>query len=106
MRRFITYAMAIVLTGSVAVFAQKVTTPEGLDKAMKRIPPAQGAMGKAIQSMNYTDAKKQLEIIEDSLEDAHNFWVVSKKPEAVKLSQDSMAKADALDKAMSVASPD
>ena len=106
MRRFLTYAMAIMLTGSAALVAQKVTTADGLDKAMKRIPPAQGAMGKAIQSKNYTDAKKQLEIIEDALEDAHNFWVVSKKAEAVKLSQDAMTKADALDKAMSVATPD
>ena len=106
MRRFITYAMVILLTGSATLVAQKATTPELLDKAMKRIPPAQGAMGKAIQSGAYADARKQLDLIEAALRDAHNFWVVNKKNDAIKMSDDSISKAQALGKLLAAPAPD
>jgi len=49
MRRCVSYTSALIfaLTATVTL-AQKVTTPEDLDKAMKRIAPAQGAATKAI----------------------------------------------------------
>ena len=106
MRRFLTYVMVIMMTGSAALVAQKATTPDGLDKAMKRIPPAQGAMGKAIQSAAYADARKQLDTVKAALQDAHTFWVVNKKADAIKLSEDSIAKADALGKLLAAPAPD
>ena len=97
MRRFSTYVIAVVIAGSAAVAAQKAQTPEDLDKAMKKIGPANGAMNKAIKSMAWADAKKQLDVVQEALDDAHNFWVVKKKDDAMKMSKDALAKAEALD---------
>ena len=97
MRRFTTYVIAVIIAGSAAVAAQKAQTPEDLDKAMKKIGPANGAMNKAIKSMAWADAKKQLDVVQEALDDAHNFWVVKKKDDAMKMSKDALAKAEALD---------
>jgi cytochrome c556 len=105
MRRFITYMLAVLVAGS-AVVAQKAQTPEDLDKAMKRIAPANGAMNKAIKSMAWTDAKKQVAIVEEALTDAHNFWVVTKRADAVKMSSEAIAKVKALKGTLEVATPD
>jgi hypothetical protein len=83
MRRFLTYVIAVLIAGSAAFAAQKVSTPEDLDKTMKKIGPANGAMNKAIKSMAWADAKKQVAIVEEALVDAHNFWVVKKKDDAI-----------------------
>jgi cytochrome c556 len=106
MRRFITYVITVLIAGSAALVAQKAQTPEDLDKAMKKVGPASGAMNKAIKSMAWADAKKQLEIVDSALEDAHNFWVVKKKDDAVKMSKDSMAKADVLEELLEKSTPD
>ena len=106
MRRFATYVLTLAIVGSAAVLAQKATTPADLDKAMKKVAPAQGAVNKAIQAMAYADAKAQLAIEKQALLDAENFWVVNKKDDAVKLSKDALAKIDALDKALSAPAPD
>jgi hypothetical protein len=73
---------------------------------MKKIAPANGAMNKAIKSMAWTDAKKQVAIVEEALTDAHNFWVVKKKDDAVKMSSDSLAKLKALKGTLDAATPD
>ena len=106
MRRFTTYVIAVLIAGSAALAAQKASTPEDLDKAMKKIGPANGAMNKAIKSMAWSDARKQAAIIEEALVDAHNFWVVKKKDDAVKMSSDAMAKVKALKGTLDAASPD
>ena len=106
MRRFTTYMIAVLIAGSAAVVAQKAKTPEDLDKAMKKVGPANGAMNKAIKSMAWDDAKKQLEIVEGALEDAHNFWVVKKKDDAIKMSKDALAKAESLEDLLKKSSPD
>ena len=56
--------------------------------------PANAAMNKAIKSMAWADAKKQLDVVEEALEDAHNFWVVKKRDDAVKMSTDARTKAE------------
>jgi cytochrome c556 len=96
MRRFTTYVIAVVFAASAALAAQKASTPEDLDKAMKRIGPANGAMNKAIKAMAWMDAKKQVAIVEEALVDAHNFWVVRKKDDAIKMSTDAQTKLKAL----------
>ena len=82
---------AIAGAGTVAL-AQKVTTPDDLDKAMKRIAPAQGAANKAIQSMAWADAKAQIAIVKQSLADTESFWAANKKDDAVKMVKDSIAR--------------
>jgi cytochrome c556 len=106
MRRFITYVLAVLVAGSAALAAQKATTPEDLDKAMKKVGPANGALNKAIKSMAWADAKQQLEVIESALEDAHNFWVVKKKDDAIKMSKEALAKAEAVEDLLKKSSPD
>ena len=107
MRRILTLATAamIAVAGSVLV-AQKVTTPAELDTTMKKIGPAQGATGKAINSGNFADAKAQLAIVKQALMDAENFWVANKKDDAVAFSKDSIAKITALEQAVSAPMPD
>ena len=106
MRRFLTYMIAVLIAGSAVLASQKAQTAEDLDKAMKKIGPANGAMNKAIKSQAWADAKKQVAIIEEALEDAHNFWVVRKKDDAVKMSNDAIAKVKALESALERSSPD
>lgn len=106
MRRFTTYLVAVLIAGSAALVAQKAQTAEDLDKAMKKIGPASGAMNKAIKAMAWADARKQVEALEDALEDTHNFWVVTKRADAVKMSNDSVAKIKSLKVALDAAPPD
>lgn len=100
-----TTVLILALAGTVTL-AQKVTTPDDLDKAMKRIAPAQGAAGKAIQSMAWTDAKSQIAIVKQSLADTESFWVSHKKDDAVKMLKESIAKVTAVEEAVSAPMPD
>ena len=105
MRRFVTLISMAALAATVTLTAQKVKTVEDLDKAMKRVGPAQTAVNKAIQATSYGDAKKQLEVIEDGIEDAQNFWVINKKVDGVKMGKDTLAKINALEEALSASTP-
>jgi len=98
-------ALMCALTGTVLV-AQKVATPEDLDKTMKKIAPAQTAVAKAIQSMSWADAKTQIAIVRQSLNDTEPFWVTHKKDDAVKMLKDSLAKISAVEEAVSAPMPD
>jgi cytochrome c556 len=106
MRRFVSYVVMVVIAGTVALTAQKVATPEALDKAMKKIGPANGAMNKAIKSAAWADARKQVVAVEQALVDAHNFWVVKKQAEGVKMSSDAIAKIKGLKAALDQPAPD
>jgi cytochrome c556 len=107
MRRFLTGTIALILAlGSTVLLAQKVTTPDDLDKAMKKIAPAQGAANKAIQSMAWADAKAQIAIVKQTLSDTETFWVANKKDDAVKMLKDSIAKVSAVEEAVSAPMPD
>lgn len=106
MRRFTTYVLAVLVAASTALMAQKATTPDDLDKAMKKLAPANGALNKAIKSAAWADAKSQVKVIESALADAHNFWVVKKIDDAVKMSSDSQAKLKALATTLEAPSPD
>jgi cytochrome c556 len=90
----------LVLAGSILV-AQKVTTPEELDKAMKKVQPAMQAAQKALKSEAYADVKPQLATIRQVMVDSREFWVLHKKDDALKANQDVMTKLDAVDKLLS-----
>lgn len=106
MRRFLSYVLACAVASGAVVMAQKAKTPEDLQKSMKRIAPAQQAVNKAIQAMAYADAKKQLSVIKTELMDAQNFWVVKKRDDATKFTQETVGKIDALDKLLDAKTPD
>lgn len=107
MRRLFTSTIALIVAlASTAMLAQKVTTPDDLDKAMKKIAPAQGAANKAIQSMSWADAKTQIGIVKQTLADTESFWVAHKKDDAVKMLKDSIAKVSAVEEAVSAPAPD
>jgi hypothetical protein len=89
----------VALASTVAV-AQKVTSVEELDKTMKRVGPAQQGLNKAIQSMAYADARKNIPTIRQAILDAETFWVTRKKGDAIKSTKETVAKLDALDKVL------
>lgn len=105
MRRFVTFVLAFAVTGSV-LMAEKAKSAEDIDKAMKKVGTTQQTVNKMIQSMQYADAKKNVEIMKTTLVDAENFWVVNKKADAQGFSKDVIAKLDALDKALADKAPD
>ncbi len=107
MRRLLTYTTVVLvaLVSTVAV-AQKVTNADELDKTMKRIAPAQGATGKAIQSMSWADAKAQVVIVKQALMDSEGFWTANKKDDAVVMLKDSVAKVTAVEQALNAPMPD
>jgi hypothetical protein len=107
MRRLLTSipAVMLALAGTVLV-AQKVASPEDLDKTMKKIAPAQTAAAKAIQSMSWSDAKVQITIVKQALSDTEPFWVAHKKDDAVKMLKDSIAQVTAVEQAVSAPMPD
>ena len=107
MRRVVMSLVALAVAfGGVALVAQKVTSPAELDAAMKKIGPAQGATGKAIQAMAYADARASVATVKATLMDAENFWVLNKKDDAIAFSKDAIAKITALEQALSAPAPD
>jgi hypothetical protein len=107
MTRCVMYAAAVlVAVSSTVVVAQKVTSVDELDKTMKRVGPAQQGINKAIQSMSYPDARKNLPVVRQAMLDAESFWVAKKKNDAVKSTRETVAKIDALDKILATPSPD
>ena len=107
MRRILTIATAalVAVAGTVLV-AQKVTTPAELDAAMKKVGPAQGVAGKAVQASDFATAKAQVAIVKQALMDAENFWVANKKDDAIAFSKDSLSKVAAVEAALAAPAPD
>ena len=105
-RRLVSYTLAVTALATAVVVAQKVTTPEELDKAMKRIAPAQAATNKAIQSSSWADAKAQVAIVKQTLMDTESFWTANKKDDAVAMLKDSIAKVTAVEQALNAPTPD
>jgi len=98
------YAAALILSWSgalVAAQSQKVTTPEELDKVMKKAGPAMRAVGKAVASGAYADAKTELTTLRQAVLDSQVFWIQHKKEDAVKFNKDTLARIDAFEKVIS-----
>ena len=105
MRRVFTYVLMFAMAGTV-MMAEKAKTADDVVKAMKKVGTTQQALNKAIQGMQYADAKKNVEIMKTTLTDAENFWVLNKKADAQGFSKDVLAKLDALDKMLADKAPD
>lgn len=107
MRRLLTYTTVLfVALATTVALAQKVTSPDELDKTMKRIAPAQGATGKAIQSMSWADAKAQVAVVKQALMDTESFWTANQKDDAVAMLKDSVAKVTVVEQALNAPMPD
>lgn len=97
--RFSVYAGVMVLAWSGAVVgAQKVTTPEELDKVMKKAGPAMQATQKAVGAGAYADVKTQIATVKQAVLDSQNFWIEHKKDDALKFNKDTLAKIDEFEK--------
>lgn len=94
---------AVLLASGTVMLAQgeKITTPEELDKVMKKAQPAMQATGKAINSGAFSDAKTQVATIRQAILDSQHFWVEKKRDDALKMNKETIEKIDALDKALS-----
>lgn len=90
----------VVGTGIVGV-AQKVVSPDELDRAMKTIGTAVDGVNKAIASKSYVDAKTPLALSRQILASTRPFWTTNQKPDAAKMTKETVAKLDALDKVLS-----
>jgi cytochrome c556 len=88
-------AVAAVAIWSVAFLAaQQVTTPEELDKTMKKVGPASQGMGKAAAAGAWADVRTALATMKQGVSDAENFWVINKREDALKFTKDVLAKID------------
>src|SRR6058998_193972 len=95
----------VVASGTVAV-AQKIVSPEELVRAMKTIGTAFDGVSKGIESKSYIDAKTPLALSRQILASTRPFWTANQKPDAAKMTRETVAKLDALDKALSSSAVD
>jgi cytochrome c556 len=100
MRRVVLTAAAVAVACTSAVVAQKVSSVEDLDKVMKRAS-AFRQVDKAMHSNNATDAKAQLAIVRQAVQESQSFWIEHKRDDAVKLNKESLAKIDELEQVLS-----
>ena len=101
-----TAVVAAVVAASAVVMAQKISTADELDKAMKANGAANQAMRKAIGSNAYADARTQLKVMRQSVAGVESFMTLKKKDDGVKMAKDALAKIEALDTALGAATPD
>ena len=93
---------------SVVIAAQneKITTPDDLDRVMKKAQPAMQAAQKALGSGAYADAKTQVATLRQAILDSQHFWVEKKREDALKMNRDTIEKIDALNTTLSGATVD
>ncbi len=104
---FRVYAAALIVTWAGAmVVAQKVSTPEELDKMMKKVQPAMQAAGKAVGSNAFAEAAKHLAIVRQAVDDSRSFWIEHKKEDAIKFNKETVAKIEEAEKLLTGPAPD
>jgi cytochrome c556 len=103
-------AMAAQMTTAQATAPQAVTpqvrTPEEYDKLMKRMGPANMAMGKAAASSNWAEVRTQIGVIKDVLAQAQTFWEFHKKEDALKFLQGVRERVGEVETLAAAANPD
>jgi cytochrome c556 len=92
--------------GAVVIAQGKIGTPEEYAKVMKANAAAAGAANKAIASASYADAKTQVATLRSNFMMLQTFWEEKKVPDAVAIVKTGLTSIDALDKALSAATPD
>lgn len=84
-----------------AKFIPPPMTPEeaALDKAMKSVGPANGAVRKGVDATNAEIVKKNTAILAPAFAETEAFWKKRGNQQAIKIAQTARAAVDALDKA-------
>ena len=85
-------ALLVAVAGSIGI-AQKITTPEELDKVMKRVQQANMAANKALAAKNLDEAAKQLAVVKQAINDSREFWIQHKKDDAIAANKDVVCQA-------------
>ena len=107
MKQFLKWIPVLMVVLGVAVTAQtKITTLEEHAKLMKSNGQASGAMGKAIGSATYADARMQVTTLRQNFMTLQTFWTEKKTPEAVTIVKDGLTRLDALDKMLAAPTVD
>jgi cytochrome c556 len=105
--RVIAAVLVTVWSGAMLIAqGQKISTPEELDKAMKRVGQGQQSMNKALKSSAFADVRAGLTEMRQALADSESFWVLHKKDDAVKVLKDTVSKLDVAIKAAAGDAPD
>ena len=100
MRRVVVYAAVVcVALGSVVIAQRKISTPEELDRVMKRAGGFR-RVDRAIQTNNAAQAKSELADVYQAVADSRTFWIEHKREDAVKMNKEALAKLAALDKVL------
>ena len=110
MRRFTlcsTVAM-VALIGAIVVAQApaKIATMADHAALMKSNAQANGAIGKALASGAFADARTQLGTLRTNLTTLRTFWTEKKNAEALKIVNDGISRAEALDKMLAAPAPD
>ena len=105
MKKFLMWIPALMVVLGVAVTAQ-IKTLEEHAKLMKSNGQAAGALGKAIGSATYADAKTQLATLRGNFMTLQTFWTEKKTPEAIAIVKDGLTRLDALDKMLAAPTVD
>ena len=95
----------VVGAGTVGI-AQAVVSLAEFTRAMKTIGTAVEGVHQAIGSKSYVEAKTPLALSRQILASTGPFWTTNQKPDAAKMAKESVAKLDALDKALSAKAVD
>lgn len=107
MNRFLKLIPVLMVVFGVAVTAQsKIATMADHAALMKSNAQASGAMGKAIGSAMYADARTQLATLRQNFMTLQTFWTEKKTPEAITIVKDGLTRLDALDKMLAAPTPD
>lgn len=92
---------AFVVGAATVGVAQKVVGPDEFDRAMKTIGTAFDSVQKSIESKAFVEAKTPLALSRQILASTRPFWTAAQKPDAAKMAKETVARLDALDKALS-----
>ena len=110
MRRFTlcsTVAMVALLGAIIVAQAPaKIATMADHAALMKSNAQANGAIGKALASGAFADARTQLTTLRTNLMTLRTFWTEKKNAEALKIVNDGISRAEALDKMLAAPAPD
>ena len=106
MQRFVMCAIALMVTLGATGFAQmKITTFAEYQKNMQSTGGAFGATRKALASGAFADAKTQLATARQGFVNLQTFWTGQNEEEAVGILKTALTQIDALDKMLSMATP-
>ena len=106
MQRFLTWTAALTVVFAVGVAAQANLTLEDHAKLMKANGQAAQATNKALGSGSAADAKAGVATLRTNYTNLQAFYAAKKKDDAVALIKAALTNLDAVDAALSAATPD